>query len=293
MQIQRNEEKCNSCMLCVKDCVAGAWREIENQPRMAAPQFCSQCGHCVAVCPKGAVSHDALDSGPIRKVEKELLSTDAYREIVISRRSIRQYRSRTVSRELIQEILELGGYAPTASNLQNVAYTVITDEAILKEISSRVFGMGKKLYLRTRQGMGRLFFLLLKMLLPGDDLNRYLDPMAYYIGESEKGRDYILHGAPVLVVIHGPKKGSFHSENCNIAAANIMNYAHARGLGSCYIGFIVLMLKISGRLRRLIKLPRNRRAYACIIMGYPAFGHTFTIPRKQRRIVWIGGEGVV
>lgn len=287
MQIQKVEERCDTCGLCVKDCVAGVWREIDGRPEMAAPQYCNQCGHCVAVCPNGAIVHAALDSEQIRKLEKKLLDPDVYRETIRSRRSIRRYRRKAVSKEVIDDILELAGHSPTASNLQNVAYTVINDQAILNVISTTVFGFGAKIYLKTRKGIGKLFYLLLKFFMRGDDLERYVEPMGYYIEQTAQGRDFILHGAPVLILVHGPKKGSFHSENCNIAAANMMNYAHACGLGTCYIGFLVLMLKLSKRLRKIIRLPKNRRVYACLILGYPAYKHSFTTSRRKRPVQWL------
>lgn len=289
IQIQKIEERCSSCGLCVKDCVSGVWQEIDNQPQIAAPDYCNLCGHCVAVCPNEAITHSALDATQIKKLEKNLPDPAVYREIIRGRRSIRRYRDKAVPREVIEDILGLAAYAPTASNLQNVAYTVITDKHILEKISKAVFGLGAKIYHVTRKGIGKFIYLLLKTLMRGDDLARYIEPMGYYIEETEKGRDFILHGAPALILVHGPKRGSFHCENCNIAAADIMNYAHTRGLGTCYIGFLVLMLKLSKRLRKAVKLPKNRRVYACIILGYPAYGYSFTTVRKKRSTQWIEG----
>ncbi|MCF8035287.1 MAG: nitroreductase family protein [Desulfobacteraceae bacterium] len=290
MQIQRLEEQCNKCGLCVKDCVAGAWQEIHGRPEMATPEFCNQCGHCVAVCPKDAIRHEGLDLGQIRKVDKNRLDPAVFREIIRSRRSIRRYKEQMVPDETIEDILALSAHSPTASNKQNVAYTVITDPAVLQDISNALFGFARKLYDKTRKGPGKLIYSTLKMLLPGDDPDRYMKPMPYYIEQADQGRDYILHGAPVLILVHAPKKGSFHCENCNIAAANIMNDAHVRGLGTCYIGFLTLALKFSGSLRQRVALPRGRKAYACLVMGYPAYGYTCTTSRKKRNIDWNPGN---
>lgn len=289
MQIQRIEARCNACLLCVTDCISGAWREVNGRPEMAAPQFCNQCGHCVAVCPSQAIVHEAVEMRQVEECRKELLRPDAYREIVRTRRSIRNYRRKDVPVEVIEEILRLAGYSPTASNLQNVGYIVITDKSVLGAVSAAVFGIGRKIYEKTRKGPGKIFYLFLKAVSRGDDLERYIEPMGYYIGETEKGRDFILHHAPALILVHGPQKGSFNSENCNIAAANIMNYAHALGLGTCYIGFLCVALKISRFLRKHVQLPKGRRVYACMVMGYPAFGHSFTTSRRKRPTQWITG----
>jgi nitroreductase/NAD-dependent dihydropyrimidine dehydrogenase PreA subunit len=289
MTIRLLDERCKPCLLCVRECVAGAWREKNGRPVMAAPELCNRCSHCVAVCPRGAIVHEALDPDQIRRTNRDRLVPETYAEIVRGRRSIRQFRPKDVPAQVIESILDLASHSPTASNRQNVAYTVITDQRRLQKISDMVFGVGRWLHAQTRKGVGRWIYRAFQWVSPGSGLERYLDPMDYYIAETHKGRDYILHGAPALVLVHGPAKGAFHIENCNIAAANIMNDAHARGLGTCYIGFLCLALKFSRKLRAQVQTPQGRKVYACLVMGYPAYRHAHTASRKKPSIQWIDG----
>lgn len=287
MKIQRINDRCNQCLLCVLDCAAGAWRNANGEPVMAAPELCNRCGHCVAVCPRSAIFHESLDYHQITRIDADLMmNPQVYRQIVLGRRSIRRYKKTAVPPEMIENILKLASHSPTASNKQNVAYTVISDKAILRDLSDSVFGFGKHLYEKSHKGMGKAFYFILKALSP-DNVNRYLDPMDFYITETDKGRDYILHGAPVLILVHGPKKESFSNENCNIAAANIMNFAHSSGLGTCYIGFLTLALKFSAGLRNKARIPKSQKVFAALILGYPAYGHPYTASRKPPAIQWI------
>ena len=286
LNIQINMGKCNQCLLCVRDCVSGAWRSINNEPVMVASELCSRCGHCVAVCPRSAIYHEALDNWQITKINADLLNPDGYRQIVRERRSIRQFKSNAVPHDLIENILKMASHSPTASNKQNVAYTVITDNSTLKYLSESVFGFGKSLYEKSRKGIGKIVYFILKAFFP-DNVDRYLDPMDYYIKEADKGRDYILHGAPVLILVRGPRNESFINENCNIAASNIMNYAHTSGLGTCYIGFLTLALKFSPALRKKAGIPKDQKVYAALILGYPAYRYSYTTSRKQPDIRWI------
>jgi len=286
MKIEKIEDRCNRCLLCVRDCVAGAWRNVKGEPVMAAPELCSQCGHCVAVCPRSAIFHEALDYRQMTQTDADLLIPEVYRQIVLGRRSIRQFKNKAVPPELVENILKLASHSPTASNSQNVAYTVISDKTILGHLSDRVFGFGKSLYEKSQKGMGRIIYFILGILFR-DHVARYLDPMDYYIREADKGRDYILHDAPVLILVHGPKKEMFNYENCNIAAANIMNFAHTSGLGTCYIGFLTLAMKFSSSIRNLARIPKDRKVCAALILGYPAYQHSFTTSRKQPPIQWV------
>lgn len=287
MTIQRIEDRCTSCMLCVKDCVSGVWRDVNGKPEIVSPDDCINCCHCMSVCPSEAIEHTAMDPTQVRKTDKSLVLPDTYREIVRCRRSIRSYRDTQVPRETVENILKLAGHSPTASNQQDVAYTVITDKDLLNDISTTVFGLGKRIYKRATAGLGKFIYRFLQKLSVTTALDRYLDTMAYFIDQTDKGKDLILHHAPVLVLIHAPRKGQFHNENCNIAAANIMNYAFAQGLGTCYIGFLLVALKFNSGLRKRLPVPKERKLYACLVMGYPEYRHQFTSSRKLPDIQWI------
>jgi nitroreductase len=267
--------------------VAGVWRPVNGRPEAAAPEFCSLCGHCVAVCPKDAIVHDGIDFAQIRPVDKKRLDPEVFAEIARSRRSIRRYKADRVPDAVIEDILGLSAYSPTASNKQDVAFTVITNKDVLQALSAAVFGIGTKAYRHSRKGWGKLVYRALQKLAPGNDLERYMEPMPWYLEQQAAGRDLILHNAPVLILVHAPKKGRFHCENCNIVTGDIMNHAHARGLGTCYIGFVTLALKILPGLRKIASLPRGRRAYACLVMGYPAHGYARTPSRRPRPVDWL------
>lgn len=282
MRIEKNEDKCSECMLCVRDCVMGVWRVIDGKSTPADIDLCNCCSHCIAVCPSDAISHDHLKKEQISGVNRKNLNPDVYRDIVISRRSTRQFKNEPVPREIIERIIDVARYAPTASNNQNVGYIVITDKRLIEETAGKLFGLGKYLYSKTKKGIGRLF-----VNMTGLSKNRYLRVMNYAQEQnSQNSRDFVLHNAPVLILIHAPKI-PFASDNCNIAATTIINYAHALGLGTCFIGMIVLALRFSGSLRKKLGVPENRKVYAGLVMGYPAYRYANTVSRKKPEVSWL------
>ena len=287
IEIKRLDDKCTRCLLCVRDCVAGVWREVDGLPEPVNPKMCNACGHCLAVCPAGAVRHSLLDESRARPVNGDLLNPDVYAEIIASRRSVRRYKSKPVPDGVVEELIDLARFSPTASNSQNVAYTVVTDREVLSRVSAHIFGFGVRLFNWSNSGIGRKLLATFKNTGFVRTLDRYLASMDHYIAENARGRDFILHNAPVLILISTPRGAAFGADNCNIAATNIINYAHARGLGSCYIGFLVLMLKRSRKLRRLLAVPRDRSVHVGLVLGYPAYRHTNTAFRKTPPVKWV------
>ncbi len=274
-------------MLCVQDCISGVWREVNGLPKVVAPEACNRCSHCLAVCPKGAIEHDVLDAKQVRRLKKKLLDPDVYNEIVAGRRSVRHYKNKQVPRETIEKILDMARYSPTASNNQNVGYIIIQDKALLQQISKDIFGLGQRVFGATQSSTGKKLSGALKSTPFVNSINRYNDSMGYFIQQAEAGRDLILHNAPVLILLHTPKRTGFTCDNCNIAATNIINYAYALGLGTCFIGFLTLALRFSKALRKKVELPEGRQVYASLIMGYPAYKHIFSASRKKNDVKWI------
>lgn len=282
MNIKRLDDKCSNCGLCVRDCVAGVWRIVNGKPEPVAPELCNRCSHCIAVCPRDAILHDGLDAAQAVRTKRTDLKPDAFRDIVLSRRSIRQFRDRPVPRELIERIIGLARYAPTASNDQDVGYIVITDKKIIQDAAGHLFGFLLRLYAQTQKGIGKMI-----VTRTGLSENRYLKVMAYARQQNaETGRDFMLYDAPVLMLLHTPKKNRFGVDNCAIAATTVIHYAHALGLGTCVIGFMTMAIRFSKTMRKRFGVPDGRRVHASLVMGYPAYYHAKTVSRKKADIAW-------
>lgn len=277
MDIIINSEKCINCLLCTKDCVAGVFRKIDNTATVSDSNLCNRCSHCLSVCPEGAITHEGLDSEQIIKINKKQVDDEIYAHIIKSRRSIRQYKDKSISREQVSAILQCTKYSPTASNEQNVEYKVILDRTLIRKISHRIFSFALKANDFFENGFGSK----MKKYIPTKYL-KYLDGLEFYREEAEKNnRDFILHNAPCLILIMTPKRANFGDTNCNIAATNLMNYAHSMGLGSCYIGFLLVALKYDRKLKNWMDIPKNKKVNACVILGHPLYPHTSTVSRKK------------
>ena len=135
-----DETKCKQDGFCVRDCPRSLIRlkGKESYPQLVpgGDQDCIICGHCVAVCPHGAMRHARLpfeDFSPIQKAQ--VIDEAKAVQFLRSRRSIRLFKDKPVEKEKIQGLIEIARYAPTAGNSQLVEWLVFSDRNTVKEFA--------------------------------------------------------------------------------------------------------------------------------------------------------------
>lgn len=99
------------------------------------------------------------------------------------------------------------------------------------------------------------------------------------------------YGAPcVIVVLADPEAYGGWVEDGSLALGNLMNAAHALGLGSCWIHRARQVFDAPEGKALLKKwgLPEHLRGVGNCILGYPACDHPSPAPRKEGRITKIG-----
>jgi len=114
-----NPELCNQDGICVEAC---GRRIIEMKsddsvptPVVGAEDLCNDCGHCVAVCPTGALSREHMSPEDCPPVQKDLvISPKQAEQFFRSRRSIRNYKDKPVERAKLNKLIEIASYAPSA-----------------------------------------------------------------------------------------------------------------------------------------------------------------------------------
>ena len=137
-----NRETCVKDGICADVCPGGLIRFEEGcypKPVFGADEACIDCGHCVAACPTGSITQREIAVARCAPTQKELqLSTEQLEALLKSRRSIRVYKKKSVSKNDISKLIDIARYAPTAHNSQCVEWLVLGNVEKLRKYSGIV-----------------------------------------------------------------------------------------------------------------------------------------------------------
>jgi nitroreductase len=184
-------------------------------------------------------------------------------EAIQQRRSVRDYTSQTIEKNVIQTLLDAAVHAPTAMDEEPWSFAIIQDRKILDRLSESA----KKLVRHEAQGTGT-------------------DRTKGSLHVVDKPDFHAFYNAGTLIVICSKKQGPFVVADCWLAAENLLLSAFAQGLGTCVIGFAVSALN-TPEWKAELKIPAEMTAIAPMIVGVPA-GKTPPVPRKAPEILtWI------
>ena len=245
-----NEEKCIGCAMCVNDCPNACLYIDGGKAKFRGP-ICIECGHCFAICPEGAVSMpDYVDGGePV--VPMTEIDSDTLLAAMKSRRSVRQFTAQEVEQEKIDKILEAGRYCPTGANAQDVLFTILgSKQKEAEEICVDMFRSGQKLGA----------------------------PLVKFLRRIDINDDFFFKGAPLVIVVSAKS-----SADAGLASSYMELMAESLGLGVLYSGFFVVCSKVSGKLKKLLDLPKGHDVVTCLVIGYPAVKYQRIAPRKLIR----------
>jgi len=286
-----NYEKCIACKECIEECPSRLFYEEETKKVVFKDPVnrCIACGHCLAVCPEEAVM--AEDSEGIYEFEEvktpnKLLTIENLMKFIRARRSIRRFQKKAIPRETIEKVLEAMRYAPSASNLQNWNYIVLTDLEKIQHFASEVM----KLFYLVKKVLKIKF--LVRWFVSKTTRDLLLDPktessMNQLINDYEAGSDVIFYKAPCVIVLHAPEYGQMTGADGGIALTHGIFAAQALGLGTCWIGFAQEALHRNKNLRKWLNIPNGRNCYGVIVLGYPDVRFQRAPPRKELQIQWL------
>jgi len=268
-----DESKCKKDGFCARECPMAIIRlqDKESFPEMVAggEALCIQCGHCVAVCPHGALSHTLIPLESCQPIRKELLiSEEQAVQFLRSRRSIRTFfKDRPVEKEAIRKLIEIARYAPSGSNSQMVEWTVFTDSDKIKELSKQTVDW-------------------MRSVLEKDPQPAYAPYMPMIVAIWDAGYDIVLRNAPAVVVASAPREDPNGLVDVTLALSYLELAASAGGLGTCWAGLVQGAMLSSPRIKKEMGIPQGHPHHYPMMLGYPKPRY-FRLPeRKAPKISW-------
>lgn len=270
--IQVDHDKCIRCGLCVKVC-RGVLGMGGNGPEVIRP-ICIACGQCVAVCPQGAFNSAQAPLARQNSIKEALvINEDAAAQFLRSRRSIRDYQQKPVSRGKIRQVLDIARMAPTACNSQGVAYHVVDHPGTLKAIATVITAWAE------------------------GELNRDSPmaaspwaPNAFAQIEISRqtGEDTALRSAPSLLVAIADKRFTAPiRDNAYLSLAYAQLFAAAIGLGTCWAGLFEYCAASGHKpLLELLDVPENMQIITGMMIGYPKYTYQRLVDRNPLQVTW-------
>jgi nitroreductase/NAD-dependent dihydropyrimidine dehydrogenase PreA subunit len=257
-QIAVDTNLCRKDGACVAVCPSGfLGLNEEGFPDEVGEGNCILCGHCVAVCPHNALAHSGLPREDFLPAAKRLPSAAVIDRFLMSRRSVREFKDRPVDRGTLGALLDVARRAPTATNSQKLHWIVVEDSAKVHALSVEA----------------------MKWLRPSGISSARL-------AQWEAGHDFILRGAPSVIVVCTPTEYGWGKQDCAIALTYLELAAGARGLGVCWAGYLVRVALESASLRQALAVPEGYVAHGGLMVGEGKYSYRLIPPRKPLSVQW-------
>ena len=254
-------DACIGCGQCTKLCIRGHLGVGEDKKvhEIESPYYCFECGHCMSVCPKGAISfRDSSEA--VAKSDERIVSPEALSELFRSRRSKRWF-DRNCTREELETLLTAVRYAPTAENSQAVQYAVIQDR------------------------FPEFMALLADILRTHTDEHPRLKQFVDYVdgGMKEKNNPFTWEGRQIIIGF------SRIPIDAIIPMEQLELLANTMGLGGFHSRWMLLAAEHDPRkfMSFFPEIREDLTANAVFIIGHPRVKFRTTVPRKDKKVLWM------
>lgn len=273
-----DNEICIKCGKCAKICpsVIFTQEKMGGEITLQNINACIGCGHCVAVCPVSAVIHSEFPEDKVHPIDAgRLPSPEQIMLLCKARRSNRAFSATPIPDAMLEQILEAAHRAPTASNQQKVAFTLVTDPVVISQISEFTMTVFSSV---ARKLANPVLKFILKPIMP--DLYVYLPVFQRLMSEYAEGNDLILRKATAVLFIHTPENSRFGCQDANLAYQNGSLMAESLGVSQFYTGFVCSAIQQDkgNRLAKILGI--KGRIHAGMALGMPAFQYPNYIDRK-------------
>jgi len=165
------------------------------------------------------------------------------KDAIRNRRAVRDFADAPIDRSTVERLMEFAIQAPSAMNLQPWAFAVLLGRKRIDDCARRA-----------------------KDWVLANLAQTSYQPSVRHMLEDPQFR--LFYHAPALVLVLAKSSSTQASEDCCLAAENLMLAARDAGLGTCWIGFARPWLDLPAT-KAEFHLPEQYHVVAPIVLGYP------------------------
>ncbi len=242
-----NYEKCTNCKNCLYSCFYIRNNKEQDRVVFGDPNnLCNMCGHCIGKCPSDAFLFEGF--GEVLEFDDgqdpyTSIPYDTLHKFMSAKRSIRQYKSKKIPKDILKKVIDSMSYAATGGNIRRLKCLILSNDDKIKHLSDSIVDA---------------------MLSDPSTTEGYKKGLTLM---RERGRDPVFYKAPHVIILYSDY--NFDTMNATIAFTHGMLSAQSLGLGSCWIGMAHMFLNGDKEFKR-DELGIEGRVWGVIIIGYPA-----------------------
>ncbi len=167
-------------------------------------------------------------------------------EAIRQRRSIRSFESRPVPRDLVAILIDCANQAASGMNTQPWRFVVVEDPCLKQKLVTTAVPNSLK-YLEPLQQTNPARFEVIK--------KRYAEL-----------QDPVYYSAPCILFVIG--SGTYASDSCPLACANLMLAAQSLGLGTCWVKLGSLITD-NPEIVNALELKEGEQIFGPVLIGFP------------------------
>jgi nitroreductase/NAD-dependent dihydropyrimidine dehydrogenase PreA subunit len=237
-------------------------------PIEGAEELCINCGHCMAVCPPGALSLKTMSPQDCLALKEGWkLSPEKIESLFKGRRSIRNYKDQSVDQKIIEKIIDISRYAPSGINRQPVLWEVISGKENIRQLCEAVINWMRRLIEEKSPMAASLRF-------------------ENIVSAQEKGADRICRNAPHVILAYSVKDEPTGAQACTIALTYFELAALSFGLGACWAGYVSIAMNMSEEARKFAGLSSRAACHGAMMLGFPKYDYHRIPQRNSPNIRW-------
>jgi nitroreductase len=247
---------------------------------------CIACGHCMAICPTGAIEISGREMAPDDRFDlsemKNKSNYDQLKNLMVNRRSIRDFKDQEIGEDLIEKIIEAAVSSPMGLPPSDVQLVVIKGKDKVREFSFDVIDYFGK--------VGWIFspWMMWMWRLMGKEtyqvMKSFGNPLVKFMVETrKKNENYLMYDAPLAMYF----SSSLYADPADpyIPATYAMLAAESLGLGSCMIGSVHPIIQYGAKaLKKKWNLPAKSPSGIIVIFGYPKYRFKSGIKRSFAKV---------